>query len=62
MTSAYISFSIVVTLSLVSCGEMTSPRMTDRPSAQRQERSDATSVVAPAARDVDAKGGVNQQP
>jgi hypothetical protein len=61
MTSARISFSILMTLILASCGEMSSTRMKDGDTVQIQERPDAASVVAPAARDVDSKGGLTQQ-
>lgn len=61
MTSARISFTILMILIIASCGEMTSTRMTDGNAVQTQERPDAASVVAPAARDVDRKGGLTQQ-
>ena len=61
MTSARIFFSILVTLILTSCGEMGATRMTDRNAVQTQERPDAASMVAPATRDVDSKGGLAQQ-
>ena len=61
MTSARISFSILMSLVLASCAEMTSTRMTDGNAVQTQERPDAASVVAPAARDVDSKGGLTRQ-
>ena len=61
MTSARICFSILMTLILASCSEMTSTRMTESNTLQTQERPDAASVVAPAARDVDSKGGLTQQ-
>lgn len=61
MTSARISFSILMTLILASCGDMGSSRMTDRNAVQRtQERPDTASMVAPATRDVDSKGGLAQ--
>jgi len=56
-----ISFNILMTLFLTSCGEMSAPKVRDANTVQTQERPDATSVVAPAARDVDNKGGVPQQ-
>jgi len=61
VTSAHISFSILMTLIVASCGERTSTiRMPDGNAVQIQERPDAASVVAPAARDVDSKGGLTQ--
>jgi len=56
-----ISFKIMMTLILTSCGEMSATKMREGNTVQTQERPDATSVVAPAARDVDSKGGVPQQ-
>ena len=61
MTSARICFSILMTLILASCSEMTSTRMTESNNVQTQERPDAASTLAPAARDVDSKGGLTQQ-
>ena len=56
-----ISFSILTILILASCGEMTSTRMTEGQTVHTPEPPDAGSVVAPAARDVDSKGGLSQQ-
>ena len=61
MTSAHISICVLMTPILVSCGEMTSTRIMDGNTVQGQKGPDAGSVVAPAARDVDSKGGLNQQ-
>ncbi len=62
MTSARICFSILMmTLILASCSEMTSTRMTESHPPQTQERPEEASVLAPAARDVDSKGGLTQQ-
>ena len=61
MTSARISFSILMTLILASCGEMTHTKTMDDNTVQIQKPPDAASVVAPAARDVDSKGGLTQQ-
>jgi len=60
MTSARISFSIILMiLILASYGErISTTRMPDDNTVQIQERPDAASVVAPAARDVDSKGGL----
>ena len=62
LQSASISFglSILMTLILASCGEWTSTRMTDGSTEPIQERPDGASVLAPAARDVDSKGGLTQ--
>ena len=62
MISARIPFSILMILILASCGERTSTiKMPDDNTTHIRERPDAASVVAPAARDVDSKGGLTQQ-
>ena len=66
MISARIPFriliSILMILILASCVEKTSTiKMPDDNTTHIRERPDAASVVAPAARDVDSKGGLTQQ-
>ena len=61
MTSAPIIFGILMTLTLASCGESASTiKMPDDNTPQIQEPPDPSSVRAPAARDVDSKGGLTQ--
>lgn len=60
MSFSHISTSMLMVLVLASCGEMTST--TKEGNAVQEKQPDAGTAIAPAARDVDSKGGLTPQP